>query len=39
MGSNRQMGLRLDETDSLNLMRIAQREGRNEQRGMKCQEG
>lgn len=31
MGSNRQLGLRLDETDSLNLKRIAQREGRNEQ--------
>lgn len=31
MGSGRQMGLRLDETDSLNLKRIAQREGRNEQ--------
>ena len=30
MGS-RQLGLRLDETDSLNLKRIAQREGRNEQ--------
>lgn len=31
MGSGRQMGIRLDETDSLNLTRIAQREGRNEQ--------
>ncbi len=31
MGSNRQLGLRLDETDSLNLKRIDQREGRNEQ--------
>ncbi|ABB32974.1 hypothetical protein Gmet_2756 [Geobacter metallireducens GS-15] len=31
MGSSRQMGLRLDETDSMNLKRIAQREGRNEQ--------
>lgn len=30
MGS-RQLGLRLDETDSMNLKRIAQREGRNEQ--------
>jgi hypothetical protein len=30
MGS-RQLGLRLDETDSINLKRIAQREGRNEQ--------
>ena len=28
---NRQLGLRLDETDSMNLKRIAQREGRNEQ--------
>lgn len=27
----RQLGLRLDETDSTNLKRIAQREGRNEQ--------
>ena len=27
----RQLGLRLDETDSMNLKRIAQREGRNEQ--------
>lgn len=31
MGSHRQLGLRLDENDSLNLKRIAQREGRNEQ--------
>jgi hypothetical protein len=31
MKSNRQLGLRLDETDSMNLKRIAQREGRNEQ--------
>lgn len=30
MGS-RQLGLRLDEVDSTNLKRIAQREGRNEQ--------
>ena len=30
MGS-RQLGLRLDEADSMNLKRIAQREGRNEQ--------
>lgn len=30
MGS-RQLGLRLDEVDSMNLKRIAQREGRNEQ--------
>ena len=30
MGS-RQLGLRLDETDSMNLKRIAKREGRNEQ--------
>jgi len=28
---NRQLGLRLDEIDSMNLKRIAQREGRNEQ--------
>lgn len=28
---SRQLGLRLDETDSMNLKRIAQREGRNEQ--------
>jgi len=27
----RQLGLRLDEADSLNLKRVAQREGRNEQ--------
>lgn len=31
MGSSRQLGLRLDETDNMNLKRIAQREGRNEQ--------
>ena len=31
MKSNRQLGLRLDEADSMNLKRIAQREGRNEQ--------
>ncbi len=31
MKSNRQLGLRLDETDSMNLKRIAQRESRNEQ--------
>ena len=30
MGS-RQLGLRLDDVDSMNLKRIAQREGRNEQ--------
>lgn len=30
MGS-RQLGLRLDEVDSMNLKRIAQREGGNEQ--------
>lgn len=30
MGS-RQLGLRLDEVDNMNLKRIAQREGRNEQ--------
>ena len=30
MGS-RQLGLRLDEADSMSLKRIAQREGRNEQ--------
>lgn len=28
---SKQLGLRLDETDSMNLKRIAQREGRNEQ--------
>ncbi len=31
MAGGRQLGLRLDETDSANLKRIAQREGRNEQ--------
>ncbi len=31
MAGSRQLGLRLDEKDSMNLKRIAQREGRNEQ--------
>ena len=31
MAGSRQLGLRLDENDSMNLKRIAQREGRNEQ--------
>lgn len=31
MGRSKQLGLRLDEADSMNLKRIAQREGRNEQ--------
>lgn len=31
MAGSRQLGLRLDETDSMNLKRIALREGRNEQ--------
>jgi len=31
MAGSRQLGLRLDEADSMNLKRIAQREGRNEQ--------
>lgn len=31
MASTRQLGLRLDESDNINLRRIAQREGRTEQ--------
>ena len=31
MARTRQLGLRLDETDNINLKRIAQREGRTEQ--------
>lgn len=31
MASTRQLGLRLDETDNVNLRRIAEREGRTEQ--------
>jgi len=31
MAGGRQLGLRLDDNDSANLKRIAQREGRNEQ--------
>lgn len=31
MAGSRQLGLRLDESDTLNLKRIAQREGRTEQ--------
>lgn len=31
MASSRQLGLRLDESDTLNLKRIAQQEGRTEQ--------
>lgn len=31
MGRSKQLGLRLDEADSMDLKRIAQREGRNEQ--------